>query len=169
MAGHEATVNVLGNGMLRAAQSLVLAPPREDAGLVAPAAEEMIRYDSSLQIFERTATRPVEVHGTVVGRGEKIAALLGAANRDPAVFADPDRFDVGRTPNPHLGFGAGIHFCLGAPLARVEVQAVLGALRRRLPRLVLAAEPERRPEFVIRGLRALEVAAQPTAPVALTG
>jgi cytochrome P450 len=109
------------------------------------------------------------VHGTLVGEGQKIAALLGAANRDPAVFADPDLFDVGRLPNPHLGFGAGIHFCLGAPLARVEVQAVLGALRRRLPGLVLAAEPERRPEFVIRGLRALEVAAEPPAAVALTG
>jgi cytochrome P450 len=170
MAGHEATVNVLGNGMLA-----VLRSPATwnrlvaDAGLVAPAAEEMIRFDASLQIFERTATRPVEVHGTVVGEGQKVAALLGAANRDPAVFADPDRFDVARSPNPHLGFGAGIHFCLGAPLARVEVQAVLGALRRRLPGLVLAAEPERRPEFVIRGLRALEVAAQPAAGVALTG
>jgi cytochrome P450 len=170
MAGHEATVNVLGNGMLA-----VLRSPATwnglvaDAGLVAPAAEEMIRFDASLQIFERTATRPVEVHGTVVGEGQKVAALLGAANRDPAVFADPDRFDVARSPNPHLGFGAGIHFCLGAPLARVEVQAVLGALRRRLPGLVLAAEPERRPEFVIRGLRALEVSAQPAARVALTG
>ena len=118
-----------------------------DPALVVPAGEEMVRFDASLQIFERTATRPVEVYGTVVGEGQKIAALLGAANRDPAVFADPDRLDVTRSPNPHLGFGARIRFCLGAPLARVEVQAVLGALRRRLPGLVLAAEPERRPEF----------------------
>jgi cytochrome P450 len=93
-----------------------------------------------------------------VRAGQKVAALLGAANRDPAVFAAPDTFDTGRTPNPHLGFGAGIHFCLGAPLARVEVQAVVVALRSRLPDLVLAAEPERRPEFVIRGLTALSVA-----------
>jgi cytochrome P450 len=170
MAGHEATVNVLGNGMLAVLRSPSSWPRLvADAGLVAPAAEEMIRFDASLQIFERTATRPVEIHGTLVAEGQKIAALLGAANRDPAVFDDPDRFDVGRSPNPHLGFGAGIHFCLGAPLARVEVQAVLGALRRRLPGLVLAAEPERRPEFVIRGLRALEVGAQPPARVALTG
>jgi cytochrome P450 len=174
MAGHEATVNVVGNGMLA-----MLRDPRawsqvvEDPALVVPAAEEMMRFDSSLQIFERTATRPVEVHGTTVGEGQKIAALLGAANRDPAVFAEPDRFDVGRSPNPHLAFGAGIHFCLGAPLARVEVQAVLGALRRQLPGLRLAAEPERRPEFVIRGLRALEVAGEPAGrprdAVALTG
>jgi cytochrome P450 len=174
MAGHEATVNVVGNGMLA-----MLRDPRawsqvvEDPALVVPAAEEMMRFDSSLQIFERTATRPVEVHGTIVGEGQKIAALLGAANRDPAVFPEPERFDVGRSPNPHLAFGAGIHFCLGAPLARVEVQAVLGALRRQLPGLRLAAEPERRPEFVIRGLRALEVAGEPAGrprdAVALTG
>jgi cytochrome P450 len=111
----------------------------------------------------------VQVHGTWVEEGQKIAALLGAANRDPAVFAHPDRFDVTRDPNPHLGFGAGIHFCLGAPLARVEVQAVLGALRRRLPGLVLAAEPERRPEFVIRGLRGLQVGTERHGAAALTG
>lgn len=160
MAGHEATVNVVGNGMLamlrnRDQWERVVADP----ALVPSAAEEMTRFDSSLQLFERTATRDVEVAGTVVREGEKVAALLGAANRDPAVFAAPDRFDVGRTPNPHLGFGAGIHFCLGAPLARVEIQSVLAALRTRLPGVTLAAEPERRPEFVIRGLRALDVAA----------
>ena len=160
MAGHEATVNVVGNGMLamlrhRDQWERVVADP----ALVPSAAEEMTRFDSSLQLFERTATRDVEVAGTVVREGEKIAALLGAANRDPVVFADPERFDVGRTPNPHLGFGAGIHFCLGAPLARVEIQSVLAALRTRLPGIVLAQEPQRRPEFVIRGLRALDVAA----------
>ncbi len=159
MAGHEATVNVIGNGMLamlthRDQWERVVA----DSDLVPAAAEEMIRYDSSLQLFERTATRDVEVAGTTVRAGEKVAALLGAANRDPAVFADPDRFDVGRSPNPHLGFGAGIHFCLGAPLARVEVQSVLAGLRSRLPDLVLAREPRRRPEFVIRGLESLDVA-----------
>jgi len=159
MAGHEATVNVIGNGML----ALLRSPDQwrgvvVDETLVPGAVEEMIRYDSSLQLFERTATRDLEVAGQLIEAGQKIAALLGAANRDPAVFAAPDTVDVTRTPNPHLGFGAGIHFCLGAPLARVEVQATLGALRRRLPGVVLAASPRRRQEFVIRGLHALDVA-----------
>jgi cytochrome P450 len=158
MAGHEATVNVIGNGLL----ALLTRPEQwrrvlDDPALVPSATEEMIRFDSSLQLFERTATRDVDVAGVRVAQGEKIAALLGAANRDPAAFDDPDRFDVGRTPNPHLGFGAGIHFCLGAPLARVEVQAVLSALRVRLPGIELAAAPPRRPEFVIRGLGELRV------------
>jgi cytochrome P450 len=158
MAGHEATVNVVGNGM-----NALLHRPQEwrrvvaDPALVPPAAEEMIRFDASLQLFERTATRDVVVAGTTVPGGTKIAALLGAAARDRAVFDDPDRFDVARAPNPHLGFGAGIHFCLGAPLARVEIQAVLAALRARLPGIQPGTPPRRRPEFVIRGLRELPV------------
>jgi unspecific monooxygenase len=86
-----------------------------------------------------------------------MAALLGAAARDPLVFDHPDTLDVTRTPNPHLGFGAGIHYCVGAPLARVEIAAALHALITRMPDLQLAEEPERRPEFVIRGLRTLRV------------
>ncbi len=159
MAGHEATVNVVGNGMLALARQ-----PEQwrrvtaDPALVPGCAEEMTRYDSSLQLFERTATADLDLFGTPIRAGQKVAALLGAANRDPAVFADPDRFDAGRTPNTHLAFGAGIHFCLGAPLARVELQSVVGSLAARLPELRLAAEPVRRPEFVIRGLKALELA-----------
>jgi cytochrome P450 len=162
MAGHEATVNVVGNGVV----ALLRHPDEwrrvvDDPSLVPAAAEEMIRYDAPLQLFERTATRDVEVAGTVIPAGTKVAALLGAANRDPAAFDDPDRFDAGRGRNPHLGFGAGIHFCLGAPLARIEVQSVLAALRRRLPGLVLAGEPEQRPEFVIRGFTTLPVSSGP--------
>jgi cytochrome P450 len=159
MAGHEATVNVVGNGVLALAHR-----PGEwhrivtEPGIRERAAEEMTRFDSALQLFERTATRDVEVAGTTVRAGQKIAALLGAANRDPAVFAEPDRFDAARTPNQHLGFGAGIHFCLGAPLARIEIQSVVAALAGRLLELKLAREPQRRPEFVIRGLRQLELA-----------
>lgn len=158
MAGHEASVNVVGNGVL----ALLRNPAQwrrlvDDALPVPPCAEEMVRYDSSLQLFERTATRDVELAGVRVAAGQKAAALLGAANRDPAAFAAPDTFDAGRSPNPHLGFGSGIHFCLGAPLARIEVQSVLAALRARLPGLELAAEPARRPEFVIRGLTGLLV------------
>ncbi len=159
MAGHEATVNVVGNGMRallghRSQWERVVA----DADLVPSAVEEMLRYDSSLQLFERTATRDVEVAGTRVAEGTKVAALLGAANRDPAAFEEPDVFDVGRAPNAHLAFGAGIHFCLGAPLARVEIQSAVGSLREALPDLVAAGPAPRRPEFVIRGLEGLPVA-----------
>src|SRR5436190_5732887 len=116
-AGHEASVNVFGNGLV-ALLSRGLRPA-EDAALTV---EEMLRFDSALQLFERTARRDVEVGGVVVREGQKVAALLGAANRDPSVFADADTFDTAREPNPHLAFGAGLHFCLGAPLARMELE-----------------------------------------------
>ncbi len=158
MAGHEATVNAVGNGTL----ALLRHPgewERLSSGSVplVAAVEELIRFDSPLQLFERAATTDLELGGRPIAAGEKVAALLGAAARDPAVFAEPDRLDLARQPNPHLGFGAGIHYCLGAPLARVEVAAVLDALRTRLPHLALAGQPVRRPEFVIRGLRELWV------------
>jgi cytochrome P450 len=158
MAGHEATVNVIGNGVVALMrhrdqwQRLI-----DDPTLLPTAAEELIRYDAPLQLFERTATAEVTIAGYTLQPGEKVAALLGAAARDGQVFATPDTLDVGRNPNPHLGFGAGIHYCVGAPLARVEIAAALRALTTRLPGLRLAGEPERRPEFVIRGLRKLPV------------
>jgi cytochrome P450 len=156
MAGHEASVNVVGNGTYA-----LLSHPAErarlTADLVPSAVEELIRYDSPLQLFERTATEPVRIGSITVEPGQKIAALLGAANRDPAVFADPDRLDLARSPNPHLGFGAGIHFCLGAPLARVELQASLATLLTDLPGLALAGEPTRHPTFTHRGFATLPV------------
>jgi unspecific monooxygenase len=158
MAGHEATVNVLGNGVL----ALLRHPDQwrrlvADPGLTDTAVEELIRYDPPLQLFERTAVVDTAVAGHPVPAGTKIAALLGAAARDPAAVDRPDELDVGRTRNPHLGFGAGVHYCLGAPLARLEVAATLDALRDRLPDLALAAEPPRRPDFVMRGLRELRL------------
>lgn len=158
MAGHEATVNVVGNGMLallthRSEWQRLLDAPE----LLPTAVEELIRFDAPLQLFERTATAPTTVAGYALEPGDKIAALLGAAARDPLVFDEPARLDIGRTPNAHLGFGAGIHYCVGAPLARVEIAAALEALATRLPDLRLAEVPERRPEFVIRGLRNLPV------------
>jgi cytochrome P450 len=161
MAGHEATVNVIGNGVLallrhREQWERLAADP---GGLLPTAVEELIRFDAPLQLFERTATEATSIAGYELAPGEKIAALLGAAARDPAAFDAPDALDVGRSPNPHLGFGAGIHYCVGAPLARVEISAAFEALVIRLPGLRLAAEPERRPEFVIRGLRTLPVTA----------
>lgn len=156
MAGHEASVNLVGNGVL----ALLRHPEQwwlvseETAGTCV---EELIRYDSPLQLFERTATAEVTVAGWRLRPGDKIAALLGASAHDPAVFAAPGTLDITREHNPHLGFGAGIHYCLGAPLARIEAAAILRVLARRLPDLRLASEPVRRPEFVIRGLRTLPV------------
>jgi cytochrome P450 len=160
MAGHEATVNVIGNGVL----ALLRHPAQwqrlcADPGLDATAVEELIRYDPPLQLFERTAVADTAVAGHPVPAGTKIAALLGAAARDPAAFDRPDELDVARRRNPHLGFGLGVHYCLGAPLARVEVAATLDALRTTLPGMRLAAQPRRRPDFVMRGLRELALAA----------
>ena len=101
---------------------------------MATTVEEMLRFDSALQLFERTATEDVQVGDVVVEEGQKIAALLGAANRDPAVFAEPDEFDVDREPNNHLAFGVGVHFCLGAPLARMELAESVTALFDSVPR-----------------------------------
>jgi unspecific monooxygenase len=154
-AGHEASVNVFGNGLV-AMLERGLRP--EDPAL---AVEEMLRFDSALQLFERTATAPVEVGGVVVEPGQKIAALLGAANRDPGVFADADAFDVRRDPNPHLAFGVGVHFCLGAPLARMELAESLVALFGSWPGLRLAGRPESRGTFVLRGHRTVPVAGEP--------
>jgi cytochrome P450 len=151
-AGHEASVNVFGNGLVAMLERGLR--PDDPAQTV----EEMLRFDSALQLFERTATGPVEVGGVVVEPGQKIAALLGAANRDPAVFVEPDTFDVRRDPNPHLAFGVGVHFCLGAPLARMELAESLTALFATYPDLHLAGDPVSRGTFVLRGFRAVPVA-----------
>jgi cytochrome P450 len=157
-AGHEATVNVTGNGTLALLRNPdQLQRLRDDRSLLPAAIEELMRFDSPLQLFERTATEDVEIGGITVAAGQKIAALLGSANRDPAVFDEPDRLDVGRAENPHISFGAGVHFCIGAPLARVELQATFGALLDRTSSIELGGEPVRRPEFVIRGLAELPV------------
>ncbi|ALE75464.1 MULTISPECIES: cytochrome P450 [unclassified Pseudonocardia] len=153
MAGHEATVNVVGNGVYA-----LLRHPEQwqrllaDPSLVGTAVEELIRFDAPLQLFDRTAVTDTTVGGHPVPAGTRIGALLGAAGRDPAVFGDDaDRLDVGRSPNPHLGFGAGAHYCLGAPLARLEIAEVLRALVRELPGAAVHGTPVRRPRFVMRG------------------
>ena len=155
-AGHEASVNVFGNGL-----AAMLRRGLRPGADVAATVEEMLRFDSALQLFERTATEDVEfAHGeqaVVVERGQKIAALLGAANRDPAVFDRPDEFLVDRAPNNHLAFGVGVHFCLGAPLARMELAESVPALFETFPDLELAGEPESRGTFVLRGFRSVAV------------
>ena len=167
-AGHEASVNALGGGVVALLRHPAqLARLRADRGLIPAAVEEMIRYDPPLHMFVRTAAADVRVAGVTIPAGAEVAALLGAANRDPAVFVDPDTFDVARDPNPHVGFGAGLHFCLGAPLARLELQAALGALLDHAPALALAADPVPRPTFVLRAYTAvpLTIGVAPTEPI----
>ena len=152
-AGHEASVNGFGNGfvamMNRKDQfDLYRSNPY---GLADTAIDEFIRFDAPLHLFERTATEDTEIGGVTIKTGQKIAALLGSANRDENVFQNPAQMDITRSPNPHIGFGAGIHFCIGAPLARMEMTASLPALITKYPNLELAAEPTRRPGFVLRG------------------
>ena len=149
-AGHEASVNGFGNGL-----ASLLASGAEP-GAPEPLVEEMLRHDSPLHLFERTATRDVTVGEITVAEGQKIAALLGAANRDPAVFDAPDEFRPDRDPNPHLAFGAGIHFCIGAPLARLEMQTSVAAMFARFGRLEVV-DAVRRPTFVLRGYERLAV------------
>ena len=158
-AGHEASVNVFGNGLV-AMLRRGLSPARvlAEGGDLALTVEEMLRFDSALQLFERTATERVEVGGVIVDPGEKIAVLLGSANRDPGVFEAPDDFRVDRTPNNHVAFGVGVHFCLGAPLARMELFESLTALASTYPELELSGEPESRGTFVLRGYHRVPVA-----------
>ncbi|WP_333733540.1 cytochrome P450 [Streptomyces sp. IBSBF 3010] len=157
-AGHEATVNTTVNGwwtLLRHPEQL--AALRADHGLLPTALEELMRYDTPLQMFERWVLDDIEIDGTVIPRGSEVALLFGSANRDPSRFAAPDTLDLARRENPHITFGAGIHFCLGAPLARVELAASFGELLRKAPGLRLVAEPEWNPGYVIRGLKELRV------------
>jgi cytochrome P450 len=158
-AGHEATVNTTGNGwwaLFRNPGQLEALRAAPDA-LLATAVEELMRYDTPLQMFERWVLDDIEVGGTVIPRGSEVALLFGSANRDPARFDRPDELDLARGENPHVTFGAGIHYCLGAPLARIELAASFGSLLRRAPGLRLVAEPEWNPGYVIRGLSALHV------------
>jgi cytochrome P450 len=123
------------------------------------ALEEFMRFDAPLQLFERTATKDTELGGVAIKAGQKIAALIGSANRDSTVFENADEMDVTRDSNPHIGFGAGIHFCLGAPLARLEMGISLPALWEKYPDMSLASEPVRRPTFVLRGYERVEISA----------
>jgi cytochrome P450 len=142
-------------------RALLLHPP-EWARLVrgevpaAVAVEELIRWDGPLQLFERWVLDDgVEIAGQPVAKGQEVAMLFGSADRDPRRFHDPDRFDVGRGDAAHIGFGGGIHFCVGAPLARLELAVSLATLVRRCPTVELVQAPAYQPTFVIRGLQAL--------------
>lgn len=154
-AGHEASVNGFGNGMVallnnESERSRLFGDP---ITLSPTAVEEFLRFDSPLQYFERTATSDCEIGGVALKSGQKIVSLLGSANRDETVFESADSLNVARQPNPHIGFGAGIHFCVGAPLARLEMSISLPLLLKRFPELQLARQPQRRPGFSLRGYK----------------
>lgn len=160
IAGHETTVNLIGNGtnaLLGHPDQLALL--RQDPSLIATAVEELLRFDSPVQMTGRIAVQSVELGGHTIQEGEWILPLLGAANHDPAQFRDPESLDLTRNPNGHVAFGRGIHFCLGAPLARLEGQIAIGALVRRFPNLSLDGEPVRRAQITLRGLKSLPVSA----------
>ncbi|SJZ45882.1 hypothetical protein SAMN02745126_01150 [Enhydrobacter aerosaccus] len=157
-AGHETTTNLIGNGLL----ALHRSPEqwqrlKEDPSLIPDAIEELLRFDSSVQMTGRVTMADVEVAGVTIPAGQNVITLLGAANRDPAIFADPDRLDVGRENVRPMSFGGGIHHCLGAQLARLEGELVFTALVERLPNLELPGknEPDWRQNFTLRGLNKL--------------
>lgn len=160
VAGNETTTNLIGNGLLAFLRHLdQMRRVWDDPSLVPSAVEEMLRFEGPVQFATRLAKVDLDMNGVAIRQGQAVYLVLAAANRDPGQFPDPDRFDVGRTENRHVAFGAGPHFCLGAPLARLEAQLTLHALRQRFPNgLRLGAEnPEFRNNFNLRGLTALEV------------
>lgn len=161
IAGHETTTNLIGNGLLTLLRHPAeLARLRADPALTGSAVEEMLRYEGSVTMVSRMTVEPYTIGDTVIPPEEVLYFMLGPANRDPAVFADPERFDIGRVPNAQLGFGAGIHFCLGAPLARLEGEIAFTRLLQRYPALRLAeAAPRWRHLINLRGLEALPLIA----------
>ena len=159
VAGHETTVNLLGNGTL----ALLRHPEqlrrlREHPGLIGGAVEELLRYDGPVQRTARIPSATVTIGGRVIEAGEMVMPFIAAADRDPAQFPDPDRLDLTRADNRHIAFGWGIHFCLGAPLARLEGQIAINTLVQRLPKLALATDrPEYRTSLTLRGRNSLPV------------
>jgi cytochrome P450 len=159
IAGHETTQNLIGNGLhalLKNRTQLELL--RDDRSLSRNAIEELLRYDSPVQLTARSPLEDVEVSGEKIRKGEEVVVLLGAGNRDPAVFENPDALDITREKIPVISFGGGVHFCLGAPLARMEGQIAFTQLLSRFPNIELAEdEPQYRDTLTLRGLKGLKV------------
>ena len=159
IAGHETTQNLIGNGLhalLRNRRQLEML--RDDQSLSRNAIEELLRYDSPVQLTARAPVEDVVISGETIRKGEEVIALLGAGNRDPAVFEDPDSLDITRDKIPVISFGGGVHFCLGAPLARLEGQIAFRQLLSRFPKIELAEdEPQYRDTLTLRGLKGLKV------------
>jgi cytochrome P450 len=158
-AGHETTTNLIGNGLL----ALLRHPKQMDKlkanpGLMKTAVEELLRYDSPVQATGRVVYEEVEIGGQTLPPGSQVNFMIGAANRDPARFERPNELDLSRQPNPHIAFASGIHYCLGAPLARMEGQIAFATLLDRMPDLRLETDtPKYRDHFTLRGLEALPV------------
>jgi len=162
IAGHETTVNLIGNGVLALLEHPEqLRRLRDDPSLIKSAVEELLRYDGPVETStERFAGEDVAIGGTIIPKGEMVLVVIAAADRDPERFPEPDTLDIARMENKHLAFGKGIHHCLGAPLARMEGQIAIGTLIERMPSLRLKGSPDSlswRPGMVLRGLKALPV------------
>ncbi len=158
-AGHEATVNATGLGwwtLFRHPADLTRMRADPEA-LLPTAVEELLRFDTPLQMFERWVLEDIELYGQRIARGAELGLIFGSANHDPAVFEKPEELHLTRKPNEHLTFGAGLHFCLGAPLARAELQVSFGTLLRRFPHLEPAGTPPWKPNYILRGLESLPV------------
>jgi cholest-4-en-3-one 26-monooxygenase len=167
VAGNETTRNLINHSMV----SLVEHPDqaqrlRDDPSLWDTAVEEMLRYGASIHNFRRTATRDTEIRGVPIAEGDKVVMYYTSANRDEDVFEDPHRFDIGRTPNDHVTFGGGgVHYCLGASLARAEIKATMRQLVERLPDLELTAPPNRLHSDFVNAIKTMPVRFTPTAPI----
>jgi hypothetical protein len=159
VAGHETTVNLIGNGVWALLQHPdQLRRLRDHPELIDTAVEELLRFDSPVQMTSRTPTRDLELGGQRISAGQTVVLFLGAANRDPEEFSEPDRLELGRQPNHHLSFSRGIHFCLGAPLARLEGRIAISTIVRRLPALRPDGEAVRRSYVNLRGFVTMPLA-----------
>lgn len=159
VAGNETTRNALSGGL----QALCAHPDqferlRRDPSLLPSAIDEMLRWSTPVMQFRRTALCETRIGDQLIREGDKVVMYYGAANRDPSVFAEPDRFDIGRTPNPHLAFGTGTHFCMGSHMARLEMRVTFEELLRRFPEIRLEGAPQRLQSNFINGIKALPVA-----------
>jgi unspecific monooxygenase len=162
-AGHEATVHAIGNGLL----ALVSDPAQyeifkqDPMGLAERATDELLRYDSPLQMFERWVLSDLAWDGTELEHGTKVGLLFGSANHDESVIADPERLDLARSENPHVSFGAGVHYCVGAPLARVELEIAFASFAARVEKFELDGDLDRLRSLVFRGVRSLPLTLSP--------
>jgi cytochrome P450 len=158
IAGHETTQNLIGNGLLALLRNRdQLEKLRDDPSLIKGAVEELLRFDSPVQLTARSALDDIQVAESTIPKGEEVIVLLGAGNRDPSVFPDPDRLDITRAKSQVVSFGGGAHFCLGAGLARLEGEIAFPALLGRFPGIELDEDPQFRPTFTLRGLESLKV------------